>query len=177
MSDWIDDEKRRQREWKEEQRLRQQAEAEDRRHEERMSLERERDRIASMRARGMTEDEIDSVKRKEGCLAFVALLVLGAVVLVLSNLGSHGADNRQQGETIEEAQAGEPPAEDYLEDAEPSDLPQAIDSVTTGPAEQPEEPTPATEPTEQVQFISEPVVQALPDAPQTATSEPPRPAE
>lgn len=137
---------------------------------ERRRSEAKRDRVESLRREGYSEGDIRSLERKRGCRSFVIGVVVLIVVVagILAVLGGGLAtESGMSDESLSEvaidqtSQVTSNPDEE-LAGSEPTEEPGVTDEASaTEPA-----------PEQQIEFVSEPVVQPIPEeaAPEPETA-------
>ncbi|MBX9898184.1 MAG: hypothetical protein K2Y17_09850 [Qipengyuania sp.] len=147
--------------FREDQIRREKEQQENRRHRERMALEEKRDRVASMRVRGHSEDEIEIAESKRGFFKNLFVLLVAAAAAFIFFSGdrdrappSATSDASAQSETVESA---EPPTS-----VEPSlaSVPEGYEADSA--AEDTADAVNSSAPEQQIIFVEKPVVQSLP---------------
>lgn len=132
------------------------------RHEQRMALEHRRDRVNSMRRQGYTEGEIRSAERKGMFSSFVKTIgFLVAAVAALIFITSQSDTGSETESALESSDSS------YSEELQP--VPEPLTEETSYEIEP--EPVPAPDagapavtdaPAEEIIFVKNPVVQAVP---------------
>lgn len=134
------------------------------RHEQRMALEHERDRIASLRAEGFSESQIRALNRSRSlnsCLGTILALVLIAAAFLAFGAYQSANEKTDQSDEVQTGEVTDPEVEQLQT---PDQLPSAEMQVNAraDAGEGSIAPTAEPSPEQEIIFVEKPVVQVIP---------------